>query len=646
MGGDVVNQLKKRRPGTIYVACEHCKKEISHSNIAAHVRKAHPEFAKLKKERARKVLNSNNLSVAAAGEPLTGSRGITGNGRMYPNPTGPRSTCMHCHMEFSRGHLSKHIKKQHPVEAVIESMVKKVVFEGEFLHPSNTSSSSRTGLSSSRKRPAPSSSPVASEELEAHSGVDRSIFASTPTAVASCSDVSESGGSVDHDAEKCEGGVEKKARKRRDSATAVCKYCSVTITKKHMVVHIRKLHPEMLYIRKENEVGSDTKSLAVNSNISHDHIASLKCTKEKSENPSLATVACKYCGKEITKKSIRAHVRNIHPDEEGGRDKVKEGDCRGTVGKHPIGCPTTECKYCGKTITKKSIRAHVRNLHPEAALGEVLSAAAAAAATSGMGSAAPSIYKPNMLSVGKIDNQGKLRMETVTCPHCQLQVPYTELSNHVRSAHERTQTSLCKYCPKQIQNRNMNTHVRKYHIVESVVELLVGQVVSLNETPPAVLDLGLPESRFLTPNELSSSSPNSSSIPFSTQRELDKYDALRRMEEKKEQLIMGGASAAAVAAARKNKKDVVTASSTGNKKRKAEPNNSGVSSKTIVADSNAARKRKKLLQQQDNKKHKKQSSSPALLQQPPATSVQQADADYTNLNLLATFAASLQPISI
>ena len=294
-----------------------------------------------------------------------------------------------------------------------------------------------------------------------------------------------------------------------------CAHCGVTITKKHLVVHMRKLHPEVVYpaapklLTRIQEGGSGPDSsrthqhtqqqvsstssheyfdgypVGVNSKGGHD---GTKGGHNAMAPPSekMPTVVCTHCDKEFTKKNIGAHTRLVHPLLAAGAGAQEEGRPALAVS---VSCPTTQCVYCRKTITKKSIRAHVRNLHPNAAAlaagvggaghkekgpcSDSTNKKTSAAATT-MLSTTPAAASTTAPALKVISIHG--RMQTVACQYCQLQVPQTEVSSHVKVAHARTRTALCKYCPKLIQYRNMNTHVRKYHVVESVVEGLVGQV--------------------------------------------------------------------------------------------------------------------------------------------------------------------------
>lgn len=500
--------VTKKRPGTKYVPCIHCQKEVSHSNIAAHIRKAHPELAKEKRERIRKprttpAPDATTLSVVASGN--VEAKTATAPSQSELNKSGlsggkgcRRSVCPHCKGDFSRSHLSKHIKKQHPVEAVMESLLRRVEFEADYFQTSALTGGAHPAV--------PATMPTTTGNASADS-VHFSKKSKTSRGVIVTAIDKESTGRVTTGENLDEGETEeqRKSHKRRESATATCKYCNVTITKKHMIVHIRKLHPEKLLLLAED---SGVKS-AENQ------------TSSRERSDKYPTVACDYCGKEITKKSIRAHVRNLHPE------AVDESTGVGGSRPYVVSCPTTQCKYCGKIITKKSIRAHVRNLHPEAAVEEVR-AAASKAEDKGRQGSSPLTGLPAAGAVKSQDgNNG-----TVSCHYCHMLFPPSDIPNHIRYTHERTIITPCKYCPKQIQNRNMNTHVRKYHVVESVLEVLVGKVASLNETQPAVLNCSLPGSRLHAINALSSAAGAklTPALPFSTQRELDERDALQQKE--------------------------------------------------------------------------------------------------------------------
>lgn len=383
------------------------------------MRKAHPEFAKQKKVRVKKPVTKR--STVSSASPL-----------LAPNnsESDPFDTCHYCRVPFSsrltRLCLCEHSQQLHPVQAVMEALLRRVASETE---PPQDSAS----LAKSSKRPLPASLAMVS------------------------------------------------------SFSSSCKILNPCF--KRMKTH----ETEAM----EVERGNDEHPPMTASTSSSSSVTS-HWPKEKSER--LPTVACTYCGKEITKKSIRAHVRNLHPEvATQAQGQWQDGDTGG--GRPAASCPTTQCTFCGKIITKKSIRAHVRNLHPEAAaVGGVPSTAAVngshmqgARVMSDTATVPPKqqphsqvvagfSIQPVQTSASTLDVAGDEvltingRMQTVACQYCQLKVPQTEMLNHVKTVHARTRTSLCKYCPKLIQYRNMNTHVRKYHVVESVVEGLVSQV--------------------------------------------------------------------------------------------------------------------------------------------------------------------------
>jgi len=610
----------KKRPGTIYVSCVHCQKEVSHSNIAAHIRKAHPELAKEKRERNRKprpaapTPSTTTMTVIASGAAIA----VPPPSQSAPDKNGPqkqggkgcrRSVCPHCKGDFSRSHLSKHIKKQHPVEAAMESLLRRVEFEAEYFQSSLTTapppaltamkppSLSHPALAA-MKPPSLATTTVDSSADAVHftkkSKTNDGVIV-TAVDEGSKDKVTCSGNESFEEADRTETEEQRRSRKRRESVTATCKYCNVTITKKHMIVHIRKLHPEKLFLMAE---GGGVKSAEPQ-------------TSSRERSDKFPTVACNYCGKEITKKSIRAHVRNLHPE------VVDESEASGVNGSKPytVSCPTTQCKYCGKIITKKSIRAHVRNLHPEAAVEEVLAAASKAGDKSRSGSS-PLFGVPNGEVKSVKGNSG-----TVSCHYCHMRFPPADIPNHIRYSHERTVTTLCKYCPKQIQNRNMNTHVRKYHVVESVLEVLVGKVASLNETQPAVLNCTLPGSRLHAINALSSAAGSKSApaLPFSTQRELDERDALQQKE-----LEDAGATQPSLSNYHSGSYEYDVKSSIGEIV-------STAASKRILPSSGVSAAKKRM-------KSGSGSTTATLVQADPSGT------DFSNLHLLAAFASTLQPI--
>ena len=616
--------LLQKRAGTIYVSCEYCKKDVSHSNIAAHIRKAHPERAKKKKERNRKKTIALPATAAltatkAATDTITAIKAnkaitcadasvhnletnptvnstIKGSMRNTSGCTGPRSKCPHCQGDFSRSHLSKHIKKKHPVEAVVDALVNRVVFETDFFQPFEPAGSdsrmsaslSATGPPSSTVYDTDSSSQLVhlTKKYKTANGYIGSIRGEGDIGRINSSDSGE------EDADRTENDEQRQARKRRESVTAVCKYCNVVITKKHMIVHMRKMHPEKLHMVEESIMRASEQG-------------STSGFRERSDK--YPTVACNYCGKEITKKSIRAHVRNLHPEAiiESATPSGMSGAGHEAPLRPLVSCPTTQCKYCLKTITKKSIRAHVRNLHPEAAVEEVLAAASKALEASGSGTEFS--HPGGDMAAGFL--------HTVNCHYCHMKIPATEILNHVRISHERTTTTPCKYCPKHIQNRNMNTHVRKYHIVESVVEVLVSKVVSLNETQPAQLNCRLPVSRLHSINALSSSGGSLNhkfTLPFSTQRELDERDAMQLRE--LEEVATTGFATNVI-----DKHCVVPRGSKGGHKRSI-PN---------CSDSGVTKKGRK-----------------SVVKSSGGNVSDNSSVDFSNLYLLAAFASTMQPLTI
>ena len=476
--------MKQRRPGTQYVQCIHCQKDISHSNIAAHVRKAHPDKAKPKRLRRKTVRPSPSSSFSEVSATGAVNTNATIKNESLPSQLTDtsRTMCVYCKGMFSRAHLVKHIKNKHPVESTMDYLVKRVVFETEFFQPYE--------MSKTLKRPAPSE-PI-------------SLLISRTTecaqAVAEIQHPGDHCGSLKKIKVDAEGAdksnidtKKERVRKHTYPVPEKCNYCGVTLSKRNMKVHLRNMHPQSV----SDGNGKVTTSGAIS------------IIREK--NDRFPTVVCQYCNKEITKKSIRAHIRNIHPEYAGNE--------RTTHTPRTVSCPTTQCKYCNKTITKKSIRAHVRNLHPEAVVEELLSSSENVVQNQLVGNTA--LLSSTEAAKNILNNKEEL---SVICQYCQLPIPKNEILEHVRVQHERTSATQCKYCPKQIQIRNMNTHVRKYHVVESVVEALVTKVVSLNSSQPVVapVDYSIPVSRLLSLNNKSSSStavPSvTSSMPTTSSR--------------------------------------------------------------------------------------------------------------------------------